>query len=87
MKNKINTKADAKRSKTITLRDYYLSLPKAKVIAPRKDFLERIASKCEVTISTARNWVMYGMKPQKPSHVEVIAHETGLSADQLFNHN
>ncbi len=87
MKNKTNTKNGAERSETITLRDYYLSLPKAKVIAPRKEFLESIAKKCEVTISTARNWVMYGMKPQKQSHVEVISRETGLPADRLFNHN
>lgn len=67
----------------MTLRDYYNNLPEAKVIAPKSDLIERIAEKCDVSYSTARNWCG-GFRPRKQVWIDAIAEEVGIPAEDLF---
>lgn len=73
-----------KKTSKITLKDYYKSLPKPVTFSEKQKFLERIAQRCDVSDTTVRNWCMYGFKPQKKEHVAILAEETGIPAEDLF---
>lgn len=74
----------AEKCQKMTLKDYYESLPQCIRSAPRRDFLNRIAKRCDVTISTVYNWINYGMRPMKKSHAEILSEETGIPASDLW---
>lgn len=67
----------------ITLRDYYNNLPDAKVIAPKSVLIGNIAEKCEVSLSTARNWCG-GFRPRKQKWIDAISEVVGIPAEELF---
>ena len=81
MTNKSNICKSEKEK--MTLRDYYNNLPEAKVIAPKSDLIEKIAKKCDVSYSTARNWCG-GFRPRKQAWIDAIAEEVGIPAEELF---
>ena len=64
------------------LKEYYLQLPER--TAPKSDFLEKIVSGCAVTMTTARNWVLYGIRPNNPEHIRFISELTGISEEDLW---
>lgn len=66
----------------MTLKGYYKRLPQRN--APRLDFLTEVANRCGVTITTARNWCLYGIKPMSHEHVEVLVELTGISEEDLW---
>lgn len=80
----VNTSLDKKEK--ITLRDYYKSLPEANEIAPRKLLIKRIAERCNVPESTARSWVLFGVKPRdnKEQIIAILAEETGIDPDDMW---
>lgn len=45
----------------MTLLDYYENLPKSSY--PKKDFIQRIMSECDVSFTTARNWTKGHTRP------------------------
>lgn len=51
--NKTNTLKP--KSKIMTLKGYYKSLPDPTY--PKKDFINTIAERCNVTLTTANNWI------------------------------
>lgn len=80
----VNTSLDKKEK--ITLRDYYKSLPEANEIAPRKLLIKRIAERCNVPESTARSWVLFGVKPRdnKEQIIAILAEETGIDPEDMW---
>lgn len=68
----------------ITLKDYYEAMPKREHLAPRKEFLEKVAKECQVSFSTARNWFVYGMKPNKQEHVDKLQEITGILPEDMW---
>ena len=72
----------AEKSKKITLKGYYENLPLRQ--APRNDFIQTVAEKCNVTPQTVRNWCIYGMKPQDYKHVLILSELTGIKAEELW---
>ena len=66
----------------MTLKGYYLQLPYAN--HPKTDFVNEVAMEAGVSAATVRNWVIYGMKPQKKNHVEILSRKTGIPVDNLW---
>lgn len=79
-----NTSID--KNPKMTLRNYYRSLPDATTNAPRKELVERIAERCNVPVSTARSWMMYGNQPRdNREHVIAVLHEeTGITPEDMW---
>lgn len=69
--------------KKMTLRDYYESLPSSS--HPKTEFVNDIAVRAGVSTTTVRNWIVYGMKPINPEHVEILSQATGIEKDCLWN--
>jgi len=66
----------------MTLKGYYLQLPDAN--HPKTDFVNEVAIEAGVSAATVRNWVIYGMKPQNKSHVELLSRKTGIPVENLW---
>lgn len=69
-------------SKAKTIKEFYKKLPNR--ISPKSDFLREICKRCGVTFMTARNWVVYGMKPSNKEHYKVLSELTGIPENHLF---
>lgn len=78
--NKTNTLTE--KGKSMTLRGYYKSLPEPTF--PKRDFVQEIATKCNVTLTTANNWIKYGIRPNNPEHVRILSEMTGISPEDLW---
>lgn len=76
------TKEKEKNQKKMTLKGYYQQLPDAN--HPKTDFVNEIAIEAGVSVATVRNWVIYGMKPQNRSHIDILAAKTGIPASELW---
>ncbi|MBD5585342.1 MAG: hypothetical protein HDQ88_09690 [Clostridia bacterium] len=68
----------------ITLRDYFNRLPDSKQIAPRKNLIIEVSTKCGVPFSTARSWLAYEIKPRDERHLKILSEITGIPVDNLF---
>lgn len=66
----------------MTLSSYYEKLPKA--TAPKTDFVKKVAERCGVDIGTVRFWIKGRSKPSRLEHLDILAEETGLHAEELF---
>lgn len=66
----------------LTLNGYYLQLPESS--HPKTDFVNEIAMEAGVSVSTVRNWVIYGMKPANKKHIEILSRKTGINEDELW---
>lgn len=83
-----SSKENCEKSEKIHLREYYLSLPER--IAPKQRMLESIQDECErltgvkPTITTVRNWVLYGLRPQKPLYTQAIVNVTKIKEEDLW---
>lgn len=64
------------------LTSFYKSLPKP--VAPKTEFVERVAERCEVDIQTVRNWVSGMNKPSNDEYIKILVEETGIEAGKLF---
>ena len=71
-----------KNVRKMTLRGYYTQLPGAN--HPKTDFVNEVAIEAGVSTATVRNWVIYGMKPQNKSHVELLSLKTGIPVENLW---
>lgn len=69
------------KNKKITLKGYYESLSK---ISPRSQFIIDVSKRCGVSQNTVRNWVLYGMKPQKYAYIKILKEMTGIKHDDLW---
>lgn len=71
-----------KSTQKMTLKGYYSSLPRAS--HPKTDLINEIAVEAGVSAATARNWVVYGMRPQDKAHIDVLVRTTGIPAEDLW---
>ena len=76
------------KSEILSLRGYYNRLPER--IAPKQKFLEDVQSECyrltgtRPTLTTVRNWVLYGLKPKNHVFVDAIVNVTGIKEENLW---
>ena len=84
MENANNSNTLLEKSKSMTLKGYYNRLPEPTF--PKKDFVKEVADKCNVTQTTARNWIRYGIKPNDPEHIRILSQITGISPENLWNY-
>ena len=66
----------------MTLKGYYENLPKATY--PKKDFVAKVMNECDVSYTTANNWVKGHTKPVKKSQILALSRITGISSDKLW---
>lgn len=66
----------------MTLKGYYENLPKATY--PKKDFLARVMNECDVSFTTANNWVKGHTKPVKQSQISALSKITGIPKESLW---
>ena len=69
----------------MTLRGYYKSLPNSS--HPKTEFVNDIAAKTGVSTATVRNWIVYGMRPNNPEHVQILSEITGIPVNELWDEN
>ncbi len=67
----------------MTLKDYYKNLPER--TSPKFDFLKKVSELCNVTVTTARNWCIYGMKPKTYTHVKILSEISGIKEEDLWS--
>lgn len=77
-----NTREKEKNVRKMTLRGYYSQLPDAN--HPKTDFVNEVAIEAGVSAATVRNWVIYGMRPQNKSHIEILSRKTGIAVEDLW---
>lgn len=82
MESNNNSNTLPEKGKSITLRGYYKSLPEPTF--PKRDFIQEIATKCNVTLTTANNWIKYGIKPNNPEHIRILSEITGIAPENLW---
>ena len=82
MESNNNSNTLPEKGKSMTLRGYYKSLPEPTF--PKRDFIQEIATKCNVTLSTANNWIKYGIKPNNPEHIRILSEITGIAPENLW---
>lgn len=70
------------KNEKMTLRGYYRNLPER--CSPKYDFLKQVSEKCGVSLTTVRNWCIYGMKPSSFKNVEVLEELTGIPKEELW---
>ncbi len=70
------------KSKQMTLKNYYASLPE--VVYPKTEFVEMIARECNVSLGTVRNWVLYDIKPRNSVHAWILSKYTGIPVERLW---
>lgn len=78
-----NSNNSSKKGQIMTLRSYYKNLPDAR--HPKSELINEIAMRCGVTLATARNWILYGIRPGKPEHIQIISEITGIHSENLWN--
>lgn len=66
----------------MTLKGYYRNLDA--VVHPKTDFLNEVARRANVSTTTVRNWVVYGMKPKNEQHRSILSEVTGIPVDNLW---
>lgn len=82
MEDSNNSNTFNRKGQSMTLRSYYKSLPEPTF--PKRDFIQEIATKCNVTLTTANNWIKYGIRPSNPEHVRILSEITGISPENLW---
>lgn len=70
------------KARKITLSGYYENLPKSSY--PKKEFIQRIMTECDVSFTTARNWTKGNTKPAFEWQIEKLSEITGISREQLW---
>lgn len=76
--------ANKKSEKTqkMTLSDYYENLPKSSY--PKKDFVQKVMNECDVSFTTARNWIKGNTRPMVDWQVDKLSEITGIPKEQLW---
>ena len=78
-----NSNSSGGNGQIMTLKSYYKNLPEP--THPKKELINNIAMKCKVTLATARNWILYGVRPDNPNHILIISEITGIPSENLWN--
>lgn len=78
-----NSNSLVENGEIITLSGYYKGLPES--THPKTEFMNEIIKRTGVSFTTARNWVIYNMKPNNPDHIKVLSEITGIPIENLWN--
>ncbi len=70
------------KSQILTLEGYYEGLPKSTY--PKKDFVAKIMKECDVSFTTARNWIKGHTRPLEEEHVNKLSEMTGIPKERLW---
>lgn len=70
--------------KKSTFRKIYDALPPQKVVAPKSEWIRRMADICKVHPATVRCWLAGTQKPDA-LRISILAKELGVSENELFN--
>ena len=70
------------KSQNLTLLGYYENLPKSSY--PKKEFIQRIMTECDVSFTTARNWTKGNTRPITEWQIEKLSEITGIPKEQLW---
>jgi transcriptional regulator with XRE-family HTH domain len=66
----------------MTLSSYYNSL--SAPTPPKTDFVKRVSERCGVSMEAVRTWIRGDRRPGDERHYEILAEETGIPKDELF---
>lgn len=83
MKDVLKTSKTLDEGRNMTLKGYYQNLPSS--VHPKTDFINEITKRTGVSFTAARNWVVYGMRPNNPEHIFVLSEITGISPENLWS--
>lgn len=83
MENRLKTSNLPYEGQTMTLKGYYKNLPESS--HPKTEFINEITRRTGVSFTAARNWVVYGMKPNNPEHISVLSEITGIPPECLWS--
>lgn len=79
----MSKKRDQKENRG-TFKEYYESLPKARVLAPKQEFLREIAKITGRVEGTVKRWLAGEVQPSQESK-NLISKHLGISTTQLFH--
>ena len=82
MENNQSSKELGEKKPKLSLRGYYLGLPRP--VAPKTDFVRKVSERCGVDVQTVRNWCLYGMKPNSKEHIRILSEMTGIEESELW---
>lgn len=71
-----------RKNNKINLTQYYESLPKSTF--PKKEFINKIMQSCDVSYTTARNWVKGNNKPLTEEQKNKVSSLCGIPVEQLW---
>lgn len=60
---------------------YYQSLGRSY----KTKFVRKVASQCDISSNAVLKWVFGDCKPSRPEYIDILAKESGISAENLFN--
>lgn len=83
MENRLKTSNLRNEGQIMTLKGYYKNLPES--THPKTEFINEITRRTGVSFTAARNWVVYGMKPNNPKHISVLSEITGIPPEDLWS--
>ena len=70
--------------KKSTFRKIYDNLPAQKVVAPKTEWIKRMADICKVHPTTVRCWLAGTQKPDA-LRISLLSKELGVAENELFN--
>lgn len=70
--------------KKSTFRKIYDKLPSQKVVAPKTEWIKRMAGICKVHPTTVRCWLAGTQKPDA-LRISLLSKELGVPENELFN--
>lgn len=70
--------------KKSTFRTIYDKLPAQKVVAPKTEWIKRMADICKVHPTTVRCWLAGTQKPDA-LRISLLSKELGVPENELFN--
>lgn len=60
---------------------YYQSLGRSY----KTKFVRKVASQCDISSNAVLKWVFGDCKPSRPEYIDILAKESGIPAENLFN--
>ena len=82
MKKNEFTNKKQKKSQKFPLEGYYDGLPEATF--PKTDFVNEIATDCNVSVATVHNWLHGKTKPEKEEHRQYLSKKTGIPVEDIW---
>ena len=82
IENMETCKREVEKTAKLSLKGYYEALPRP--VPPKTEFIRRVAERCGVDMVSVRNWCLYGVKPSKQEHIDILVEMTGIKEEDLW---